>query len=88
MWSVYGGRPPREVVVRSVDRLADLVAPLQNEVAKARSRQAMLKAAEDLIDVIDALDMYGREARRVTFDGGAPHDMKSSREFEWRGQRP
>lgn len=52
----------------------------------------MRKAAEDLVDVIDALDMYGREAHRVTFDdvvgGKRVADMECGREFEWRGQRP
>lgn len=88
MWrpSFDGSRLPYEAVVVKVERLADLVGLLQAQIANAKSRQIMREAAENLIDVVDSLDVYGREARRVTFEHGAI-DMKSSREFEWRGQR-
>lgn len=75
-------------VVLTVERVADLVAPLQAKVAAPQPRLSIRAAAERLIDVIDSLEVYGREALRVTFDDGRePLDMAPNRAWEWQGQR-
>lgn len=85
-------RPGREVVVTTCDRVADLVEPARAAVAKAKSRTAMMAAAESLVAILDDLDSHGREARRVTVECAqtgtiGPMVMESGRELEWRGQR-
>ncbi len=86
----FSGVPhvPREATVASIARAADLIEPARAAVAKAKTRKALAAAAHELIEVLDAIEDYGREAHRVRFEGEQrPRTYESSATFEWCGQR-
>lgn len=73
-----------ELVIEAVERAADAVKSRQVAVAKAKSRPKLRAAVDDLVDVLDAIEYEGREARLVYFVGEMrPRHYASSDELQY-----